>query len=79
MFLLQEYLGFVLAINQAIEGKSNDEGSKNSSEQVNNIDIMLNSISKIIDETPAIDQPQRFGNQAFRTFYQKLKDVSIIG
>ncbi|XP_045471512.1 serine/threonine-protein phosphatase 2A activator-like [Harmonia axyridis] len=69
-----EYLGFVLAINQAIEGKSNDEGSKNSSEQVNNIDIMLNSISKIIDETPAIDQPQRFGNQAFRTFYQKLKD-----
>lgn len=43
---------------------------------MDNIDTMLDSISKLIDETPPIEQPQRFGNQAFRTFYQKLKDVS---
>lgn len=33
---------------------------------------MLERIDGIIDETPPIDQPQRFGNKAFTAFYNKL-------
>lgn len=39
---------------------------------------MLEVLNKWIDEIPAIQQPQRFGNQAFRTWYEKLKTVSIL-
>lgn len=39
---------------------------------------MLETLDKWIDEIPPIEQPQRFGNKAFRTFYSKLKDVSIL-
>ncbi|KAF4518707.1 hypothetical protein B566_EDAN013726, partial [Ephemera danica] len=34
---------------------------------------LLENLSCWIDETPPIDQPQRFGNQAFRTWYKKLQ------
>lgn len=34
----------------------------------------MEKIEKLAIETPPIDQPQRFGNAAFRTWYQKLKD-----
>ncbi|KAK9882499.1 hypothetical protein WA026_021846 [Henosepilachna vigintioctopunctata] len=73
-----EYLGFILAINQAVEGKSNSEGSRNCSDQIIMIDNMLDGIDKIIDDTPPVNQPQRFGNQAFRKFYQKLKENLFI-
>lgn len=36
---------------------------------------MIDYLDNMVDEIPPIDQPQRFGNQAFRTWYQKLKDV----
>ena len=38
---------------------------------------LLNTLDKWIDEIPPIDQPQRFGNKAFRDWFQKLKDVSL--
>lgn len=38
---------------------------------------MLEILNKWIDEILPIQQPQRFGNQAFRTWYEKLKTVSI--
>ncbi len=30
----------------------------------------------MIDETPAIQQPQRFGNKAFKTWLNKVKEVN---
>lgn len=36
---------------------------------------LLDKLGMMIDQVPPIEQPQRFGNQAFRTWYQKLKDV----
>lgn len=35
---------------------------------------MLSKLEKLAIETPPIDQPQRFGNTAFRTWYQKLNE-----
>ncbi|KAK8749502.1 hypothetical protein OTU49_015399 [Cherax quadricarinatus] len=36
---------------------------------------MLDTISHWIDDIPPVDQPQRYGNTAFRDFYAKLKEV----
>lgn len=33
---------------------------------------LLQKMEGIIDDTPLIDQPQRFGNKAFATFYHRL-------
>ncbi|XP_072422191.1 serine/threonine-protein phosphatase 2A activator [Chiloscyllium punctatum] len=35
--------------------------------------VLLNTLDKWIDETPPVDQPSRFGNKAFRTWYSKLE------
>lgn len=69
-------MGFIYAINDSVRGKNNTQGSANASNEVNAIVEMLEILSKWIDETPAIQQPQRFGNQAFRTWYERLKKVS---
>ncbi|KAK3088570.1 hypothetical protein FSP39_020725 [Pinctada imbricata] len=37
---------------------------------------MLDQLMKWIEEIPPIDQPQRFGNKAFRDFFQRLKENS---
>lgn len=36
---------------------------------------LLDTISQWIDDVPPIDQPQRYGNKAFRDLYAKLKTV----
>jgi hypothetical protein len=35
----------------------------------------LGQLDKLIDETPAIAQNNRYGNKAFRDFYQKVEKV----
>ena len=37
---------------------------------------MLKILDKWIDEIPPIQQPQRFGNKAFKTWYLKVQEVS---
>ena len=36
---------------------------------------MLNTMSDWIKEIPPIDQPQRYGNKAFRDYYARLQKV----
>lgn len=67
-------MGFILALNEAIKGKPlsvNCEISEMTQRMLN----MLNSLSELIDDIKPIEQPQRFGNQAFRTWYNILKEV----
>lgn len=37
---------------------------------------LLGTLDRWIDETPPVDQPSRFGNKAYRTWYAKLDQVS---
>ena len=37
---------------------------------------LLETLNKWVDETPPLQQPQRFGNQAFRIWFEKLKNVN---
>lgn len=39
---------------------------------------LLEILDKWIDDIPPIEQPQRFGNKAFRTWSAKLKAVSYV-
>ncbi|XP_050296075.1 serine/threonine-protein phosphatase 2A activator-like [Anthonomus grandis grandis] len=72
-----EYLGFIYAINDSVRGLSNSRGSEDSSTNINKLAALLDTLSQWVDQIPPINQPQRFGNAAFKTWYQKLKDNSI--
>ncbi|KAK2555482.1 Serine/threonine-protein phosphatase 2A activator [Acropora cervicornis] len=37
--------------------------------------VMLDTMNSWIDEIPPTDQPQRFGNKAFRTWCNRLEEV----
>lgn len=37
---------------------------------------LLGTLDRWINETPPVDQPSRFGNKAYRTWYGKLEQVS---
>ncbi|KFW96304.1 Serine/threonine-protein phosphatase 2A activator, partial [Phalacrocorax carbo] len=41
-------------------------------EPIEKLVALLNTLDRWIDETPPVDQPSRFGNKAFRTWYAKL-------
>lgn len=68
-----DYLGFVLTLNDAVKGKSMS-GDCYVSEASKKLIAMLDIMNSWIDEIPPIDQPQRFGNKAFRTWCSKLEE-----
>lgn len=72
-----EFLGFIFAINDAIKGVSNSQGSEGASKNINKIVNLLDILSNWIDDIPPVQQPQRFGNAAFKTWYNRLKDEAI--
>lgn len=66
-----DYLGFVLALNDGVKGKKITSEYK-VSETVEKLLDLLGTLDQWINETPPVDQPSRFGNKAFRTWYGKL-------
>nr|XP_058958551.1 serine/threonine-protein phosphatase 2A activator-like [Pocillopora verrucosa] len=76
-----DYLGFILTLNDAVKGKKMSVDCS-TSEALTKLITMLETMDTWIDETPPIDQPQRFGNKAFRTWCSRLEenaDVMIQG
>ncbi|XP_048469736.1 serine/threonine-protein phosphatase 2A activator [Rhincodon typus] len=67
-----DYIGFVLTLNESVKGKKLTCDYKTSA-PVEKLIMLLNTLDKWIDETPPVDQPSRFGNKAFRTWYSKLE------
>ena len=62
-------------MSEAIKGKSlRDEFPK--SEAVTSIEHVLDAFNTFIDQTPPIEQPQRFGNKAYRDWFRKMDEVS---
>ena len=74
MFPLQDILGFITSMNIAVKGKKTSAPCVTSS-LTSSLLNMLDTISQWIDDIPPIDQPQRYGNKAFRDFYSRLKEV----
>uniref|UniRef100_A0A6Q2X2R5 Serine/threonine-protein phosphatase 2A activator n=1 Tax=Esox lucius TaxID=8010 RepID=A0A6Q2X2R5_ESOLU len=66
-----DYMGFVLTLNEGVKGKKLTCEYK-VSETIEKLLVLLGTLDRWIDETPPADQPSRFGNKAFRTWYAKL-------
>lgn len=49
------------------------------SQAIEKLVALLDTLDRWIDETPPVDQPSRFGNKAYRTWYAKLDQVSLNG
>jgi serine/threonine-protein phosphatase 2A activator len=63
-----------MALNEAVKGKSLSVECPES-DVIKGMVSLLDKLDVWIEETPPIEQPQRFGNQAFRTWYKKVKEV----
>lgn len=63
-----------MALNEAVKGKSLSVECPES-DVTKGMVSLLDKLDVWIEETPPIEQPQRFGNQAFRTWYKKVKEV----
>lgn len=68
-----DLMGFILTMNELVKSKKVSD-SYVMSETVNKLLELLNTLDQLIDETPPIDQPQRFGNKAFRTWFSTLQE-----
>ncbi|KAI2664649.1 Serine/threonine-protein phosphatase 2A activator [Labeo rohita] len=66
-----DYMGFILTLNEGVKGKKLT-CEYLVSETVEKLLAMLGTLDRWIDETPPVDQPSRFGNKAYRTWYAKL-------
>lgn len=71
---MQEYLGFILILSEAVEGISLD-AECSESPLVNTVVQMLNNFDEWVTEIPPTEQPQRFGNKSFRTWHERLQQV----
>ncbi|XP_072935676.1 serine/threonine-protein phosphatase 2A activator-like [Epargyreus clarus] len=72
-----EYTGFIATLNEAIKAKPLSVDCK-VSENVTKVMNLLDKIDNLISEFPPIEQPQRFGNVAFRDWLIKVKTSSTI-
>lgn len=69
----RDLTGFILAVNEAVRGKKITEEHL-VSETIQKLSSLIDKLLIWVDEIPPIDQPQRYGNKAFRDFYKRLKD-----
>ncbi|KAB0407129.1 hypothetical protein E2I00_004285 [Balaenoptera physalus] len=68
-----DYIGFILTLNEGVKGKKLSVEYR-VSEAIEKLVALLNTLDRWIDETPPVDQPSRFGNKAYRTWYAKLDE-----
>lgn len=66
-----DYMGFILTLNEGVKGKKVTCEYK-VSETVEKLVKLLDTLDRWIDETPPVDQPSRFGNKAYRTWFSRL-------
>ncbi|XP_043204844.1 serine/threonine-protein phosphatase 2A activator-like [Amphibalanus amphitrite] len=71
----QDIMGMLLAVNTAVRGlKMPPATAEAGSDAVRRLVALLDHMSSWVDEIAPVEQPQRFGNKAFRTFYQRLEE-----
>ncbi|XP_072176625.1 serine/threonine-protein phosphatase 2A activator-like [Diadema setosum] len=68
-----DYLVFLSTLNEAVKGTTLMEECSQSA-TCEKVLLLLDDLKKWVDEIPPVDQPQRFGNMAYRTWHQKLQD-----
>ncbi|XP_055837382.1 serine/threonine-protein phosphatase 2A activator [Episyrphus balteatus] len=68
-----DLIGFINGISTAIQGKKlTDE--MYISKTMQNLLGMIEKFNKLLEETPRFEEPQRFGNQAYRLWFKKMEE-----
>ncbi|XP_038046919.1 serine/threonine-protein phosphatase 2A activator-like [Patiria miniata] len=71
----QDFMGFIMLVNTSVKGKKITECTT-SSEICKKLIEMLDTLNTWMDEMPPTDQPQRYGNKAYRDWHKKLCESS---
>ncbi|KAF2349726.1 Phosphotyrosyl phosphatase activator PTPA [Trinorchestia longiramus] len=67
----QDVLGFLTSLNESVRGKSCSSPCHESDVTLRLL-AMLDKMASWLEEFPPVDQPQRYGNKAFKDYYSKL-------
>lgn len=70
-----DLVGFINGISSAVQGKKINDQIYISPTMKGIIEI-FDRLNALIDDTPPIEQPQRFGNKAFRVWSRKMNHVN---
>eukprot|EP01104_Vermistella_antarctica_P016312 TRINITY_DN5531_c0_g1_i1.p1 TRINITY_DN5531_c0_g1~~TRINITY_DN5531_c0_g1_i1.p1 ORF type:complete len:464 (-),score=81.15 TRINITY_DN5531_c0_g1_i1:304-1620(-) len=65
---------FVERCNKATEKITNTQTKVEQTEIINNLVAMLDKMTSLLDDTPCLEQPSRFGNKAFRHWFEKIAE-----
>lgn len=69
-----EIIGFINAVSVSVQGKTISHECE-MSPCIQELLRMFEVLNKLVDDTPVIEQPQRFGNMAYRTWFANMKEV----
>jgi len=70
------YLNFLTKLNDNVKGRNNEELCEISPINQRILDA-LEILSKWVDDIPPTQQPTRFGNKAYREWFDKMDETSI--
>ncbi len=62
---------------EAVSGKKVPNEDKETSQNVTKLLEMISKLDSMADKVEPAEQQQRFGNKAFRTWYEQLQRVSV--
>ncbi|GAB0087300.1 Serine/threonine-protein phosphatase 2A activator [Sergentomyia squamirostris] len=68
-----ELIGFINAVSMSISGKK-ISSTVSKSPGVDKVLALFVTLNELVDQNPPVDQPQRFGNSAYRTWHQKMRE-----
>lgn len=71
-----EIIGFINAVSVSVQGKKISSECE-MSPCIHELLKMFDVLNRLVEETPVIEQPQRFGNMAYRTWFANMKEVSF--
>lgn len=73
---VQNFMGFILALNEAVTSRKNSDITQ-SSEAVLTFRGLLDTLASWVDEIPPLQQPLRYGNPAFRSWHSRLLENAL--
>jgi len=71
----QDFVGFITALSSSVNGKSNTNLS-HENQAITLLQENLNSLLSLCHDVPPIEQAQRFGNAAYRTWFERMTEQS---
>lgn len=73
-----DLLGFINAVSYAIQGKRINDPNIYISPTMKNVVGIFDKLNKLVDESPPVDQPTRFGNKGYRVWARKMhRDIFV--